>query len=86
MVKAVGVRFRQAGKIYHFDPDGLNLKRGSKVIVETSRGIEYGEVVTVDMIESDKDKQPLKKVIREADANDTVVLRCMQQLLRNRIK
>ena len=71
MVKAVGVRFRQAGKIYHFDPDGLNLKRGSKVIVETSRGIEYGEVVTVDMIESDKDKQPLKKVIREADANDT---------------
>jgi len=71
MVKAVGVRFRQAGKIYHFDPDGLDLKRGSKVIVETSRGIEYGEVVTVDMIESDKDKQPLKKVIREADANDT---------------
>ena len=71
MVKAVGVRFRQAGKIYHFDPDGLNLKRGSKVIVETSRGIEYGEVVTVDLIESDKDKQPLKKVIREADENDT---------------
>lgn len=71
MVKAVGVRFRQAGKIYHFDPDGLDLKRGSKVIVETSRGIEYGEVVTLDMIESDKDKQPLKKVIREADANDT---------------
>lgn len=71
MVKAVGVRFRQAGKIYHFDPDSLDLKRGSKVIVETSRGIEYGEVVTVDMIESDKDKQPLKKVIREADANDT---------------
>ena len=71
MVKAVGVRFRQAGKIYHFDPDGLDLKRGSKVIVETSRGIEYGEVATVDMIESDKDKQPLKKVIREADANDT---------------
>ena len=45
MVKVIGVRFRTAGKIYFFDPGQLEIKRGSHVIVETARGIEYGTVV-----------------------------------------
>ena len=45
MIKVIGVRFRTAGKIYYFDPAGLEIKTGDNVIVETSRGIEYGYVV-----------------------------------------
>ena len=74
MAKAVGVRFRQAGKIYHFDPGALELKRGDKVIVETSRGIEFGEVVTMEAEQTERQAQPLKKVIREADQNDMAKL------------
>lgn len=40
MIKVTGVRFRQAGKVYYFDPKNLKLERGSHVIVETARGIE----------------------------------------------
>lgn len=45
MPEVVGVRFRRAGKIYYFDPGTLELKPGQDVIVETSRGLEFGEVV-----------------------------------------
>ena len=45
MIKVVGVRFRQAGKIYYFDPKNLPMKRGTHVIVETARGVEYGTVI-----------------------------------------
>ena len=45
MIKVTGVRFRQAGKVYYFDPKNLKLERGSHVIVETARGIEYGTVM-----------------------------------------
>ena len=45
MIKIVGVRFRNAGKIYYFDPKKLAIKKGDHVIVETARGIEYGSVV-----------------------------------------
>ena len=69
--KAVGVRFRQAGKIYHFDPGALKLRVKDKVIVETSRGIEYGEVATIEEAHKDKSGQPLKPVIRQATAEDT---------------
>ena len=69
--KAVGVRFRQAGKIYHFDPGDLKLRVKDKVIVETSRGIEYGEVATIEEAHKDKSGQPLKPVIRQATAEDT---------------
>ena len=46
MIKVTGVRFRQAGKVYYFDPKNLKLERGSHVIVETARGIEYGTVMS----------------------------------------
>ena len=45
MANVVGVRFKKAGKIYYFDPAGNNLNYGDKVIVETIRGVEFGEVV-----------------------------------------
>ena len=71
MVKVAGIRFRQAGKIYHFDLGELELKRGDKVIVETSRGVEFGTVATgVTEAEEDSFAQPLKKVIRQATKED----------------
>ncbi len=39
MPRVIGVRFRRAGKIYHFDPGGLKIERGTNVIVETARGL-----------------------------------------------
>lgn len=71
MIKIVGVRFRNAGKIYYFDPKKLAIKKGDHVIVETARGIEYGSVVAnVQEVTEDKVVQPLKAVIRIANAED----------------
>lgn len=71
METVVGVSFKKAGKIYYFDPQGLDIYPEDKVIVETSRGVELGEVV-VGQKEVDEDKivQPLKPVIRKATAKD----------------
>ena len=71
MVEVVGVRFKKVGKIYYFDGDGLEYTNGEHVIVETSRGIEYGLVV-IDSKEVSEDKivSPLKKVIRIATEED----------------
>ena len=71
MVNVVGVRFRQAGKVYFFDPLNMNIKRGDHVIVETARGVEYGNVVLGNhKVEEDKVILPLKPVIRVATAED----------------
>lgn len=71
MVKVVGVRFRNAGKVYYFDPKGYKIKPGDHVIVETARGIEYGTVIGgVRQVEDDKVIQPLKAVIRVATPED----------------
>lgn len=71
MTRVVGVRFRTAGKIYFFDPAGLELKRGSHVIVETARGIEYGTVVGEPKdVEDEQVIQPLKAVLRVATEKD----------------
>ncbi len=45
MIKVIGVRFKKAGKIYYFSPSGFSIKKGDYVIVETARGIEFGECV-----------------------------------------
>ena len=45
MAKVVGVRFRNVGKIYYFNPKNYKVKPGDHVIVETARGVEYGKVV-----------------------------------------
>lgn len=71
MVKVVGVRFRNAGKVYYFDPKGYKIKAGDHVIVETARGIEYGTVIGgIRQVEDDKVIQPLKAVIRVATPED----------------
>ena len=71
MVNIVGVRFKKPGKIYFFDPNNLDLKMKDNVIVETARGIEYGEVMTSNrLIEEEKIVSPLKKVIRKATLAD----------------
>lgn len=74
MVKVIGVRFRKAGKIYFFDPTDLEIEQGSNVIVETARGIEYGNVVIGNReVEEDKIIQPLKPVIRIATEEDDAI-------------
>ena len=76
MVEVIGVRFKQAGKIYYFDPDGLQLKMNDKVIVETVRGVEFGEVLVANKaVEDEKITQPLKKVLRMATPEDEQQLR-----------
>ena len=74
MVKVIGVRFRRTGKIYYFDPAGHDIETGQHVIVETARGVEYGNVVLgVREVEDDKVVQPLKSVIRVATPEDDKV-------------
>ena len=71
MVKIVGVRFRNAGKVYYFDPKGYKIKAGDHVIVETARGFEYGTVIGgIREVTDDRVVQPLKAVIRVATQED----------------
>lgn len=71
MKKITGIRFKKTGKIYYFDPDGFEMQKGMKVIVDTAMGEEYGEVV-IDYkeLEDDKVTEPLKKVIRVVTEKD----------------
>lgn len=71
MVKIVGVRFRNAGKVYYFDPKGYKIKQGDHVVVETARGVEYGTVIGgIREVSDDKVVQPLKPVIRVTTPED----------------
>jgi cell fate regulator YaaT (PSP1 superfamily) len=71
----VGVRFKKAGKIYYFDPGDLSIQKGNYVIVETVRGVEYGQVV-IDPKQVDENDVvlPLKKVLRIADQKDRMIV------------
>ena len=71
MVKVVGIRFRNAGKIYYFGPGVLDLKAGMHAIVETARGVEIGTVITNPREVSEESVvQPLKPVLRIATEAD----------------
>lgn len=71
MVEVVGVRFKEVGKIYYFSPTGFDLKLGDEVIVETIRGIEFGQIVILHrMIDEKKLSSELKPIIRIADELD----------------
>lgn len=71
MTKVIGVRFRTAGKIYFFDPGKFNIEKNDHVIVETARGIEFGTVMAAPgEVEDKKVIQPLKPVLRIANARD----------------
>jgi cell fate regulator YaaT (PSP1 superfamily) len=71
MVKVVGVRFKKAGKVYYFDPDQFDIEAGMNVIVETIRGIEFGEaVIPIREVPDEEIVTPLKKVMRIATEED----------------
>lgn len=72
MKNIVGVRFKRLGKIYFFNPKGLQVKKGDFVIVETVQGEEYGEVLIANRyVEDEKILNPLKAIIRIATQKDT---------------
>lgn len=75
MTQVVGVRFKDTGKVYFFDPNALDIKAGSFVIVETARGIECGKVAEANKsVEDDEIVSPLKSVIRIATPEDLKVV------------
>ncbi len=81
MVKVVGVRFKDTGKMYYFDPLDIDIKKGDRVIVETVRGIECGVASSgVKEVEDEEVVSPLKPIMRVAEEED------IKRLEENRIK
>lgn len=73
MVKVIGVRFKTAGKVYYFDPCDYVLKIGDNVIVETARGVEFGEVsIENTEVEDNEIVAPLKPIVRIANHEDVI--------------
>ena len=71
MIKVVGVRFKKAGKIYYFDPSDFKINKGDSLIVETARGIEFGEcVINPKEVSENEIVAPLKSVLRIATEED----------------
>lgn len=71
MIVVIGVRFKKAGKIYYFDPSDLEINKGDSVVVETARGIEFGQcVIGKREIPEDEIISPLKPVLRVATEDD----------------
>lgn len=71
MTEIVSVRFRDAGKVYYFDPCGLSIKSGNYVIVETARGVEFGFVTSGNHeVPNNKIVPPLRPVVRIATEED----------------
>ncbi|KNF09824.1 stage 0 sporulation protein YaaT [Gottschalkia purinilytica] len=71
MVTVVGIRFKKAGKIYYFDPDNIDVSKDDYAIVETARGVEFGQaVVGPKEVSEEEIVPPLKKVLRLATEED----------------
>ena len=76
MIKIVGVRFKNAGKIYYFDPVDFEIEKDIDVVVETARGLEFGRIVVGPKeIEEEKLISPLKPIIRIATEEDKAIYR-----------
>ena len=74
MAEIVGIRFKEIGKVYYFDPDGSTFRKGDHAIVETVRGIECGEVAIENKeVNEDEIVKPLKKILRPASEADVKV-------------
>lgn len=87
MIKVVGVRFKDTGKTYYFDPRGLDIKRGQTLVVETAKGIECGIAqYPVKEIEEDKIVSPLKPVKRIATEEDLTILEENKKLEKEALK
>lgn len=71
MIEVISVKFKDFGKVYYFDPNGLTISTGDSVIVETARGLEFGNVVRGNSMVPEEDLvPPLKPVIRVATEED----------------
>lgn len=71
MIKVVGIRFKPVGKIYYFNPESVELKAGDGVIVETTRGVEYGTVVLINKeVDEEEFNMPIKSIVRKATEDD----------------
>ena len=80
MIEIIGVRFKQAGRIYYFDPSNVQIERGAGVIVETIRGMEYGTCeIANKSVEPDPAFMPLRKIIRIATPADAATLKNNRQ-------
>lgn len=75
MAEVVGVRFKEVGKVYYFDPNGIQCKNGETVVVETSRGIECGEIAMENRQMDDVQiVNPLKPIIRKTTPDDIKIV------------
>lgn len=84
MAVVIGVRFKDVGKVYYFDPGEETLKKGDKVIVETARGIECGEVAMENRdVAEEGIVHPLKKMIRKANEADLKKVEQNEKLEKN---
>lgn len=71
MAEIVGIKFKDVGKVYYFDPNGAKFNKGDFAIVETIRGVECGEVAIENKdVEESEIVKPLKKIVRPASADD----------------
>ncbi len=71
MAEIVGIRFKRAGKVYYFDPAGIELEANDYVVVKTSRGLELGRVViSPKQVLASEVTTPLKPILRKAEAED----------------
>jgi len=71
LTEIVGIRFNNRGKVYYFDPAGITVNKGEHVIVETAKGLEYGECASGNhMVDDSAVIQPLRPVIRVATSDD----------------
>lgn len=87
MTKVVGVRFKDTGKTYYFDPKELDIKRGQTLVVETAKGIECGVAqYAVKEVEDDKIVSPLKPVERIATEKDLEILQENKRLEKEALK
>ncbi|NCC87184.1 MAG: stage 0 sporulation protein [Clostridia bacterium] len=75
MAEVVGVRFKEVGKVYYFDPNGIECKNGETVVVETSRGIECGEIAMENReVDDVQIVNPLKPIIRKTTPDDIKIV------------
>lgn len=81
MIKVVGVRFKDTGKMYYFDPSGIKVRKGDRVIVDTSRGLECGVASSgIKEVDDEEVVSPLKPIKRVATEED------LKKLEENKIK
>ena len=80
MAEVVGVKFKEVGKVYYFSPDSKKFNKGDMVIVETSRGVECGEIAMENKeVPESEIMRPLKSIIRLAGEEDIKITKAKRQ-------